>query len=79
MIIILGSLFESNLLNTPPAEISGIKYSGGPGPVYILKGSKLLHIHEKVAEEYSRALGQTQWEAAFLGIFVVSVVENPDS
>lgn len=51
----------------------------GPGPVYILKGSKLLHIHEKVTEEYSRALGQTQWEAAFIGIFVVSVVENPDS
>lgn len=60
VVITLGSVFESSLLNTPPDEISGIKEKSTQLILaqYIVKGSRLLHIHEKAAKEYSRALGQ---------------------
>lgn len=59
MEILLRSLFENNLLNTPPGEISGIKIEDSIDVAqYIVKGSKLLHINKKAAKEYPRALGQ---------------------
>lgn len=56
MVITFGSVFESSLLNTPPGEISGEKKKRERESTqlilaqYIVKGSELLHIHEKVAK-----------------------------
>ena len=56
VISILGSLFENNLLNTPPDFRHKKGYSVDLAQ-YIVKGSELLHVNEQVAKEYPRVLG----------------------
>lgn len=58
VIVFWGSLFESNLLNTPPDEISGIKKD--TQLIWPNTQSKLevLHLNMKVTKDYHRALSQ---------------------